>query len=204
MEARRDERHLRRLIRVARGELERELEGETLVDLRARGVQRASSASSAGGGPCGRRVCACGWMGNLERSRSAPSARVGTSGGERGARVSAALQGAAQRVGAASCRRVSALTVPAPPAIVPVHWKMLSPSGNADSAVSPLIIKAMSSDCSLRRAKIVGYGRIQGGARQPGRGRDRHHRGIASGRGGQRLSATLAAGAWGGRRRTAC
>ena len=41
-------------------------------------------------------------------------------------------------------------TVPSPPAIVPVHWKMLSPSGKAESDVSPLIMRDMSSDCSLR------------------------------------------------------
>ena len=50
----------------------------------------------------------------------------------------------------ASSTRETKRTVPSPPVIVPVHWKMLSPSGNAEREVSPLIMRDMSSDCSLR------------------------------------------------------
>ena len=41
-------------------------------------------------------------------------------------------------------------TVPVPPVIVPVQWKMLSPSGKAEMPESPPIMSDMSSDCSLR------------------------------------------------------
>jgi hypothetical protein len=54
--------------------------------------------------------------------------------------------GARMRIGSAAAPR----TVPDPPVIVPVHWKMLSPSGNAESPASALIMSDMSSDCSLR------------------------------------------------------
>jgi hypothetical protein len=36
--------------------------------------------------------------------------------------------------------------------MVPVHWKMLSPSGKAEIPSSAPIISAMSSDCSLHTA----------------------------------------------------
>ena len=42
------------------------------------------------------------------------------------------------------------LTVPPPPVIVPVHWKMLSPSGNAETPPSLPIMRLINSLCSLR------------------------------------------------------
>mmetsp|Transcript_39131 Transcript_39131/g.91554 ORF Transcript_39131/g.91554 Transcript_39131/m.91554 type:complete len:204 (+) Transcript_39131:418-1029(+) len=49
-------------------------------------------------------------------------------------------------------------TVPAPPVIVPVHWKMLSPSGKAEMPASPPIINDMSSDC---KRLLTEFGRAE-------------------------------------------
>ena len=88
-------------------------------------------------------------------------------------------------------------TVPPPPVMVPVHWKMLSPSGKAEIPLSADIMSAISSDWSLQRAAkkrstekrgvSVGAGdgvpalRGAGGAGRPGemkkgRARKAHHK----------------------------
>ena len=88
-------------------------------------------------------------------------------------------------------------TVPPPPVMVPVHWKMLSPSGKAEIPLSADIMSAISSDWSLQRAAkkrstekrgvSVGSGngvpalRGAGGAGRPGemkkgRARKAHHK----------------------------
>ena len=40
-------------------------------------------------------------------------------------------------------------TVPSPPTILPVQWKMLSPSGKAEMPASFVIMRDISSDWSL-------------------------------------------------------
>lgn len=90
-------------------------------------------------------------------------------------------------------------TVPVPPVIVPVQWKMLSPSGKAEMPESPPIMSDMSSDCSLRwladRALRCASG---GGVRGQSTGGVRRGRG-GGGVGGAEGGATreLVGGGWG-------
>ena len=68
----------------------------------------------------------------------------------RRARRAGARERAGQWRTALSATSARRRTVPSPPLIVPVHWKMLSPSGNAEMPASPPIMSDMSSDWRLR------------------------------------------------------
>ena len=69
--------------------------------------------------------------------------------GEARARARLARRGDGRR--GASCGGAGgARTVSLPPSIVPVHWKMLSPSGNAETPPSLPIMRLINSLCNLR------------------------------------------------------